>query len=520
MNMINHASSKIILIVDDERFNISLLVDILRPDYTTVVAKNGETALRRAKSDTPPDLILLDIMMPDMDGYEVCRQLKADDQTRDIPIIFVTAMTEASAETRGLELGAVDYITKPISPPIVQARVKTHLKLRAAHQRLERQNAELIEADQLKQQVERIARHDLKSPLNGVIGYADLLLNDPSLAPEHRKKLQVIRRSGFNALHMVNLSLGLYRMEQGSYQLDAQDVDLLSILRNIKADLVSWLLNQQLTLDIRVNGQAVDEVTTFFVLGEEVLCYSMLANLVKNALEASPEQQTVTITLNTDASGPTATVRIHNRGAVPESIRQRFFDKYTTSGKKSGTGLGTYSARLITETMGGTIGMQSSDDEGTEIRVTLPRNPARDPVNPVPQQPASTPAPDRVRVARPATSRRDTSTGDVDPIDPGIRMISGVIVSFINDVPQHLLELQQALTDQDADRASNATECLKKIASGIRAHRVVSQSTRLHGQIEMEDWPQAQQVYQKLAEEIQRALQALSQPSPSKGVQS
>ena len=119
-----------ILVVDDERLNINVLVDLLKPNYKMMAAKNGEQALKAVQIANPPDLILLDIMMPDMDGYEVCRRLKADEATRDIPVIFITAMGETSDETKGLEVGAVDYLTKPISPPIVEARVKTHLALR------------------------------------------------------------------------------------------------------------------------------------------------------------------------------------------------------------------------------------------------------------------------------------------------------------------------------------------------------------------------------------------------------
>jgi class 3 adenylate cyclase/CheY-like chemotaxis protein len=118
-----------ILIVDDTPANLSLLSDVLKSDYRTKAAVSGEKALKLALSGTPPDLILLDIMMPGMDGYDVCRRLKASPATRSIPVIFVTAMNEVEDETRGLELGAVDYITKPISAPIVKARVRTQLAL-------------------------------------------------------------------------------------------------------------------------------------------------------------------------------------------------------------------------------------------------------------------------------------------------------------------------------------------------------------------------------------------------------
>ncbi|MHC4940876.1 MAG: ATP-binding SpoIIE family protein phosphatase [Planctomycetota bacterium] len=119
-----------ILVVDDERFNINVLADLLKPHYKVMAAINGEQALKAAGGAKPPDLILLDIMMPEMDGYEVCRRLKESEATRDIPVIFVTAMGQEEDETRGLELGAVDYLTKPISPSIVEARVKTHLALK------------------------------------------------------------------------------------------------------------------------------------------------------------------------------------------------------------------------------------------------------------------------------------------------------------------------------------------------------------------------------------------------------
>lgn len=121
-----------ILIVDDTPENLKLMTGMLAADYDTRVANNGERALKLAMEGAAPDLVLLDIMMPGMDGYEVCRRLKANARTREIPIIFLTALTEIEDEQAGFDVGAVDYITKPVSPPIVLARVKTHLSLAAA----------------------------------------------------------------------------------------------------------------------------------------------------------------------------------------------------------------------------------------------------------------------------------------------------------------------------------------------------------------------------------------------------
>ncbi len=138
-----------VLIVDDTPENLTLMNGVLGQTYETTVANNGERALKLAFSDEPPDLILLDIMMPEMDGYEVCKRLKGDPRTRDVPIIFLTAKAEMEDEQKGLDLGAVDYITKPISPPIVQARVRNHLILKAAADFLKDKN-EYLESEVAK----------------------------------------------------------------------------------------------------------------------------------------------------------------------------------------------------------------------------------------------------------------------------------------------------------------------------------------------------------------------------------
>lgn len=152
MNELNLAEKATILVVDDTPDNLALMHNLLKGDYHVKVAGSGEKALKIAASNSPPDMILLDIMMPNMDGYEVCRRLKRDPWTMDIPVIFITAKTDEEDEKKGLELGAIDYITKPISPPIVMARVKNHLALQ------ERSSREEVETRRnlLKQSLERL----------------------------------------------------------------------------------------------------------------------------------------------------------------------------------------------------------------------------------------------------------------------------------------------------------------------------------------------------------------------------
>ena len=154
------AEKSTILVVDDTPDNLVLMSNLLKNDYKVKVANHGEKALRIAQADIPPDLILLDIMMPEIDGYEVCRRLKHDTKTRDIPIIFLTAKSEVEDETYGLELGAADYITKPISPPIVMARIKTHLSIKAVQDFLRDKN-EFLESQVKKRTAEIIAIQDV-----------------------------------------------------------------------------------------------------------------------------------------------------------------------------------------------------------------------------------------------------------------------------------------------------------------------------------------------------------------------
>jgi putative two-component system response regulator len=149
-----------ILVVDDTPDNLTLMSGLLKDDYKVKVANGGEKAIKIAMSDSPPDLILLDIMMPEVDGYEVCKRLKAEAKTRHIPVIFLTAKTEVADETLGLELGAVDYITKPVSPPIVLARVKTHLAMKRMQDFLRDKN-NFLEAEVTKRTAEVTAIQDV-----------------------------------------------------------------------------------------------------------------------------------------------------------------------------------------------------------------------------------------------------------------------------------------------------------------------------------------------------------------------
>ena len=342
-----------ILIVDDTPFNIELLAGFLAPAYDVDTATIGEKALEIVGA-SPPDLVLLDIVMPGMDGFEVCRRIKSDETTSDIPVIFITALDDVAAETRGLELGAIDFITKPFNPAVVRARVANHIALR--------------EAARLREDVERIMRHDLKSPLTTVLSLPQLMLMDANLTPPQRDMLQRIEDAGYTLLAMTNLSTTLFRMERGVYELRPEKTDLAAVTRKVLAGFAETAEMRGIGLRLLVDGR--DDGRPFPWTGEELLCHSMLANLVGNALDASPRREDVLVSIGARPEGGVR-IDIINRGDVAPELKGRFFEKYATAGKTRGTGLGTYSARLIARAHGGDIAMKCG--AGTvEVSVFLP----------------------------------------------------------------------------------------------------------------------------------------------------
>ncbi|CAN2046271.1 hypothetical protein GMMP1_260015 [Candidatus Magnetomoraceae bacterium gMMP-1] len=356
-----------VLLADDIKANINILKMVLKNNYDVAYVQDGKSVLKYVESN-PTDLILLDILMPGMNGYEVCRRLKADECTKDIPIIFITSMSNEENEAQGFELGAVDYIIKPFSKSVVKARVKTHLSLKLAREELEMQNAELREAARLREDVERISRHDLKTPLNGIIALPQILMKGKNLTDKQIQYLNKIKESGYNMLNMINSSLDLFNMERGVYKFHPMRVNILEIIDKIIFELKSLAEQKDLSVKIVVHDNTLKKTNTLMICGEELLSYSMFANLIKNAMEASPEGDQITIKIYENSY---LLIYIHNKGSVPEKIRDSFFEKYTTYGKHGGTGIGTYSAKLIAETQKGKISMTTSEKSGTTINVKL-----------------------------------------------------------------------------------------------------------------------------------------------------
>ena len=244
-----------------------------------------------------------------------------------------------------------------LSPAVVIAR-----RMSAALNAEERSRT-LEENARLREDVERISRHDLKTPLNSILGAARLLRDDTRLAPDQQELVGVLQRAGLRMLEMVNLSLGLFRIETGSYALRPEAVNLHELVSRVLVDLHSYAEAHEVRLQWAGSHQV-----PVHARGEELLCYSIVANLVKNAVEAAGAGGQVAIALS---AGDPVTLAVHNPGAVPPEIAARFFAKYATAGKSGGTGLGTYSARLMAQAQNGDLRMQTGA-QGTTLTLTLP----------------------------------------------------------------------------------------------------------------------------------------------------
>lgn len=225
--------------------------------------------------------------------------------------------------------------------------------------------------EHLKEEVDRIVAHDLKAPIVGVIHACKMLLMDSdSLDDDMREMLQILEGQGEKALRMIGMSLAIYKMEAGTLAYEPEELDFMEVVRNVSAGkgILAKTKGNTVTI-VSANGEG-DPDQSLMVQGDVALYESMLENLLANAIEASPEGAEVTIALD---RCPDMSMSITNTGVVPQDVRDCFFEKYATSGKSAGTGLGTYSAKLVVDTVGGDIAVDTSDDTGTTtVTVKLP----------------------------------------------------------------------------------------------------------------------------------------------------
>lgn len=308
-----------------------------------------EEALREtiAETMTPESWRRVSLLMaenPILSGHDATTLVEVEQYRKDGSTVWVECLTRSLLSADGHVVGILG-----ISRDITERKY----------------------AEALKEDVDRITRHDLKTPLNAIINLPLVLEQDGNLDPTQSHYLRLIRESGLRMLRMINTSLDLYKMEIGAYQVQAQSIDLMTVVQDILNFHAPLIQAKKIRVAIVKDDDDADGQTPFIVVGEELLLFNLIENLLQNALEASPEGGTVVLNFH---DHPTS-LAIGNPGEVPPEIRDRFFEKYATYGKEKGTGLGTYSAALIARTLGGGIALDASAPGRTTVTVFFPPPP-------------------------------------------------------------------------------------------------------------------------------------------------
>ena len=363
---------KDILVVDDTTANLRLLTRILTDNgYKVRPVPNGRLAIEAIRA-VPPDAILLDIRMPGMDGYEVCRILKEDERTSDIPIIFISALQDIQDKIRGFEVGGVDFVTKPFQEQEVVIRLQTHLTIREQKQELRIQYEKLKELETMRETLSHMIVHDINNALQGILGYAQLLEEAFEELPEDEREqyIKSITSSSRTAIEMIRAILDVARMEADQMELNRCGVDLGSVIDEIHQETGSILQYKGLRL---VCEMPLDLPS---VNADREVLRRIMVNLIHNAVKFSPESAAITI----GASRERDVVRLSvaDRGiGIPDDYKARIFEKFgqvesRQSGVKYSTGLGLTFCRMAVDAHGGAIGVADNTEGGAVFWFTLP----------------------------------------------------------------------------------------------------------------------------------------------------
>ena len=354
----------LILIVDDTPKNIQVLSSILHDKgYNICISTSGIQALESLKTEVP-DLILLDIQMPEMDGFEVCKLLKSNPETKDIPVIFLTAVIEHEKILEGFELGAVDYITKPFNISELTARVATHIEI-------SRSRAKLTELNATKDKFFSIISHDLRSPLGTILGFSQLLLEnlDQYSTDQTRKFIDNIYQTTKNTYELLQnlldwsiLQTGklTQKIEKNNLKIIADDISLL--YGNI-AESKGIILQNNILSDVYINCDIEMTKTVF-------------RNLISNAIKFTNSDGLVSVNFIKNASDIEIQISDSGVGIAPENLPYLFLieKNISTTGtnNEKGTGLGLILCKELIERQDGKIWVESNSGIGTTFKFTLP----------------------------------------------------------------------------------------------------------------------------------------------------
>ncbi|MEM7066468.1 MAG: ammonium transporter [Cyanobacteria bacterium P01_B01_bin.77] len=369
-----HQTCKI-LIVDDDPVNLRVLNNYLALDqYQVTQAPSGPDALALITADYRPDLIILDVMMPRMTGYEVTQTLRKKWQRDELPIVLLTAKNQLEDEVAGFKVGANDYLTKPVFKETLLARIETQLALRK--ESLERQQAE---AERIQSEAANLAKstflthmsHELRSPLNSIIGFAQLLNRDRFLQAEHRKRVGIINHSAEHLLSLINNILDISKIEAGKVTLSEHEFDLHSLLKQVLTMFEPKASFKELTLTLVQDPHLLQ-----FVVADEVKLRQILINLIANSLKFT-DQGSVTLTAtHVDDEGMIGfEIQDTGPGIAAYELEQLFTPFEQTAAGRSigqGTGLGLSICKKYAQLMGGDISVCSTVNQGSCFTVQIP----------------------------------------------------------------------------------------------------------------------------------------------------
>jgi signal transduction histidine kinase len=363
----------LILVVDDNLQNLKVLGNTLKENgLSPIIAKSGAAALALVKKKLP-DLILLDVMMPEMDGFEVCQRLKQEDTTKDIPIIFLTAKTELEDIIEGLEVGAVDYVTKPFNTKELMARVQTHLELKIARDTILLQKEELKQANAAKDKFFSIISHDLGNLFNTLIGFSSLLAtqNEKLDTAQKEEFIQRMLRSSKKGYNLLKNLLDWARSQTSQIAFKPETLNLTEIVTDNFELLSSNAKAKSITLSSTLSNSV-------FVFADKNMLDTVIRNLLSNAIKFTPINGQVEIALEDNKTETEIEFSISDTGVgiSPQDIEKLFrIDiSHTTigTGAEKGTGLGLILCQEFIAQNGGTIRVESEIGKGSRFYICLP----------------------------------------------------------------------------------------------------------------------------------------------------
>ncbi|MBE9040867.1 response regulator [Oscillatoriales cyanobacterium LEGE 11467] len=363
-----------VLIVDDTPTNIQVLSDFLiESGFEVLVAKNGESALRKLEK-AAPDIILLDIMMPGINGFETCIRLKDWDKTKDIPIIFMTALSDVVDKVKGLSLGAVDYITKPFQQEEVLARINVQLRLRNLTRQLQLAKQEADAANQSKSEFLTNMSHDLRTPLNGILGVSQMLLSSPNIPTEELDNINIIYQSGSHLLTLINDILDISKIESGKMELDRSKFSLANFLKRVVE--ICQVRAKQKKIFFRYQP---DSSLPMGIHADEKRVRQILINLLGNAIKFTETGGVTFIVKNLGSATALNNSTLSYRklrfqiedtgiGMKPESLQKIFLPFEQAKNPRynnEGTGLGLAISQKLIQMMGSTLHVKSQPGKGS-----------------------------------------------------------------------------------------------------------------------------------------------------------